>query len=133
MTARRRKVNPYSSWEVQAYVLECYAGVEEMPDRVVPLRQFIWEEADGSIWIGNSTAFAEHVARRFSFPALPYDFWHVNNILLQAGERIRPRTSRTPRGRTGPYIPEPSARQVQRRESVDDGEGDGEEADGAAK
>lgn len=106
----RRKRNPWASWDVQSYVLEAYAGVEEVKGR--PTRRFLWADADGEVWIGNSAALAVHVAERFGFTPGRWDFVVVNRIVLDAGERVQEEHTRTARGVRGPQAQEPDQRRV---------------------
>jgi hypothetical protein len=95
------RVSPWRDWNVVSYVLDCYEGVE-LVERASGVRQrvrqFMWAEADGEVWIGNSAAFAEHVARRFRYEHKTYDYVAINSILIDAGERILDRVERTATG-----------------------------------
>ena len=88
-----------SNWsrpDVLDYILDSYAGTEA-GERGQIRRMFLWEDAHREVWIGNSSAFAEHVAERFGFPLRPYDYVLINKILLDVGERIKDPESRQPK------------------------------------
>lgn len=110
-TPRGRSPAPWTRWEVQAYILECYEGVEvvEGPSGVPkPARTFMWADETGEVWIGNSAAFAEHLAQRFKYDPLPYDYVSINSLLIKAGERLLDKQARTPTvspKRQGPLVP----------------------------
>lgn len=94
--------------EVVDCIIEGYVGVDRINGKL--RRQFIWEESDGEVWIGNIAAFAEHVCKKFDREHNDYDYVNVNSILLKLGERVReeaPRlNSNTGAGSQGPLPPD---------------------------
>jgi hypothetical protein len=90
----------WTSYKVQSYIIEHYEGITE--DGPKPQRQFMWADSEGEVWIGNSAAFAEHLAERFRFESRKYDYVSVNSVLLDCGERIEEYQRRAQTGyRTG--------------------------------
>lgn len=90
------RMNLWTNWDVQSYIIESYAGVEQVDGK--PVRRFLWADGEGEVWIGNSAAFAEHLAEKFQYRARPYDYVNINRILIDAGERLIDRMGRTPTG-----------------------------------
>jgi hypothetical protein len=97
----------WTSYRVQSYIIEHYEGVAL--DGPKPVRQFMWADRDGEVWIGNSAAFAEHLAERFYFPPKKYDYVSVNSVLIECGERIEEYKNREFTGQRknqNPYEPQ---------------------------
>ena len=91
----------WKDWTIVSYVLDHYEGVEwvEGPTGVPrPVRRFMWADDTGEVWIGNVAAFAEHMAERFGYDLLPYDYVNMNTILIDVGERIHEPTTRQATG-----------------------------------
>lgn len=90
------------SWEVVAYVIDSYAGVEmtETGHGIrQPVRHFLWADEEDEVWIGNSAAFALHLTERFEhFKPARYDYVTINRILIDAGERVHEEVRRTATG-----------------------------------
>jgi hypothetical protein len=54
--------------EILSYIIESYAGCDETRTNR-PKRQFIWEDADGNIVLGNGRAFGDHLTEKFGLSA----------------------------------------------------------------
>lgn len=72
--------------DVLSYIVDCYAGTEKA--RGTRKRQFIWEDEDGDIVIGNSRAFTDHVSHRFSIPLTSTSWAAIHNTLHALGEVV---------------------------------------------
>lgn len=95
--------------EVLSYIIECYAGVDGRK------RQFIWEEPDGTIVIGNSRAFTDHVSVKFSLEKTPTAWSGIHSALRELGEVVGPYSPRT-HERGGKFKnQEPEVRVLKRR------------------
>jgi hypothetical protein len=97
MTKKRRAVNPWAQSDVVDYILDSYAGTEPN-ERGATRRVFLWADEDGEAWIGNTAAFAEHVAETFKFRLFTYDYANINRILIEVGERIKKKQQRSDAG-----------------------------------
>lgn len=73
---------------VLSYIIDCYAGVDGKK------RQFIWEEKNGDVVIGNTRAFTDHIAERFSLKLTKTDWSAVHEVLRALGEVVHPYTPR---------------------------------------
>jgi hypothetical protein len=79
--------------EILSYIIDCYAGVEGSGGH--RKRQFIWEEQNGDIVIGNARAFTDHVRERFGLRATPTSWAAVHKVLHDLGEVASPYSPRT--------------------------------------
>jgi hypothetical protein len=103
----------WTSYKIQSYILECYEGTETSATCLRPTRLFMWADTEGEVWIGNSVAFAEHLAERFFFAPKKYDYVSVNSILIDAGERVERYKQREQTGeRTNQEPAAPTKRRV---------------------
>lgn len=84
----------YEQPEVLAYVINAYAGTEGQK------RQYIWEDLDGNIVIGNSRAFADHLGERFGLKLKPTTWMDLHELLRALGEVLHVHAPHiTPRGK----------------------------------
>jgi len=67
---------------VLSYIIDCYAGVEGVK------RQFIWEEPNGDVVIGNTRAFTDHVSARFSLGRTSTSWTDIHEVLRALGEIV---------------------------------------------
>lgn len=109
----RSRSNLWTSWDVQQYIIDSYAGVEMINNR--PTRQFIWADAEENVWIGNAAAFAAHLAERFGFEPRKYDYVNLHKLLIDLGERVFDEHTREPgaRDRGVQHPQQPDARRVE--------------------
>lgn len=82
-----------------SYVVDSYAGVEPN-DTGQKRRVFLWEEADGTISMGNCEAFVLHLGTRYELPLEPGGASLIHAMLREMGERVL-KARDTPRRRTG--------------------------------
>lgn len=75
--------------DILTYLVECYAGVEGKK------RQFIWEDVDGNIVIGNSRAFTDHMAWKFHLKKTSTSWVAVHSVLRELGEVVQEHAPRT--------------------------------------
>jgi len=66
--------------EVLDYIVNAYQGMDGRK------RQFIWEEPNGDILIGNSRAFADHLSERFGLQLTDKAWMAVHDCLRMLGE-----------------------------------------------
>src|SRR5262245_1109599 len=81
-SSRASLVRWYEKSEIVDYVIECYAGVD------AGRRQFIWEEPNGDIVIGNARAFTDHVGEKFGVAVTPTAWMRVHDVLRALGEIV---------------------------------------------
>ena len=82
--------------ETLDYIVASYAGVE------AGKRQFIWEQPNGDIVLGNTRAFADHAEAHFKLPAAPSRWTEVHKVLRELGETIK-EIKRHPRNHGRPF------------------------------
>lgn len=70
--------------EVLSYIVECYAGVETIGRRRV--RQFVWEDADRNVVIGNPRAFVDHLSDKFELDLSTTSWSGLHEALRAMGE-----------------------------------------------
>ena len=70
--------------EIVSYIVDCYAGVEG--EGAHAKRQFIWEQENRDVVIGNTRAFTDHLRRRFGLPERPTSWTAIHEVLRALGE-----------------------------------------------
>jgi hypothetical protein len=88
MANSREGGSPFKREDIVYYIIDSYAGIEEN-EMGIARRMFLWMENEDDVWFGNIAAFAEHLAQRFDFELLKYDYVAINNVLLGCGERLK--------------------------------------------
>lgn len=99
----------YDRAPVFDYLVECYAGLEELPNAGFKQRRmFLWQ-ADGEVRLGNIEAFAQHVLELFRLEVTERCVVvGLNQLLIDAGERVRQDPPHGPRQQFGvSHRPEP--------------------------
>jgi len=71
--------------EVLSYIVDCYVGAEPDRSQRAVKRQFIWEEPNGDLVIGNTRAFSDHLTAKFGLPT-PTAWMGVHEALSAMGE-----------------------------------------------
>lgn len=111
----RRKVHWIKRPEIQDYILDCYEGIDtiETPRGLKPYRAFMWAEGR-EVYIGNASAFAEHIAKRFRIKNMNENaYYYINQLLIEVGERIFELRHRHPTGkRPGTKHPKPRKERI---------------------
>lgn len=79
----------YEKPEVLSYIVSAYAGVDKGK------RQFIWEDADGNVLIGNTRAFTDHLAVRFNLSRTETSWTAIHELMRALGEVARTYTARS--------------------------------------
>jgi hypothetical protein len=69
--------------DVLSHLIESYAGVENGK------RQFIWEQPNGDVVLGNARAFADHLEERFGLPSSPGRWTQLHMALRELGEAVK--------------------------------------------
>jgi len=72
--------------EVLSYIVDCYAGAEPDRSQRAVKRQFIWEEPNGDLVIGNTRAFGDHLTAKFGLHSTPTAWMGVHEALRAMGE-----------------------------------------------
>ena len=75
--------------EVLDYLVRSYAGLDKGK------RQFIWEDENGDVVIGNTRAFTDHLSRQFQIPLTSTSWSKVHEALRELGEVAREYTPRS--------------------------------------
>jgi len=68
--------------KVLSYLIDSYSGIDHGK------RQFIWEEPNGDIVIGNSRAFTDHVSIRFNLGKTNTAWAGIHEALRALGEIV---------------------------------------------
>ena len=71
--------------DIVSYIVECYVGTDTNASGQ-QVRQFVWEDEDGNIVIGNPRAFGEHVQRHFDLPERSTRWMDIHQALRAMGE-----------------------------------------------
>lgn len=71
------------------YIINCYAGVETVGGTGFTKRQFIWEDEEHNIVVGNSRAFSDHVSKKFDLGLSDTTWCSLNKMLHAMGEVAR--------------------------------------------
>ena len=95
----------YERSEVVSYIIDCYAGIEEHKKR-----QFIWEQSNGDVVIGNTRAFTDHLAEKFNLPLTSTSWSSVHAALREMGEVLTEYSPRTKKLGTRFHNSEPEVR-----------------------
>lgn len=72
----------YQRDDVVDYVCKCYAGVDQ------GRRQFIWEDENGDVLIGNTRAFTEHCGAKFGVEVTKTAWMRIHDLLRALGEVV---------------------------------------------
>lgn len=75
--------------DVLGYIVNCYQGTEGRK------RQFVWEEPNGDIVIGNTRAFGDHLNTRFNLELTPTSWMAIHEALRAMGEVLHEYSPRT--------------------------------------
>jgi hypothetical protein len=82
--------------DILSYIIECYAGTDE-GHQGGARRQFIWEQPNGDMVIGNPRAFTDHVAEKFGIQLTPTSWSAVHAALRELGEVARENAPHRPK------------------------------------
>ena len=100
--------------EILSYIIDAYQGTERAESNGAQKRQFLWEEADGSLVIGNTRAFTDHVRHKFGLPANDRAWYGVHDALQAVGEVIIHRSAHRNHNVTKTRNQEPEVRIIRR-------------------
>lgn len=72
-----------------SYICDSYAGLDDSPEAPGRKRRvFLWEEADGIVYMGNTEAFTLHLGRKIGLPLMEKHASEVHMVLREMGERV---------------------------------------------
>lgn len=74
--------------EIVDYIIDCYEGTDGSK------RQFMWEEPNGDIVIGNSRAFTDHLSQKFKLEIANTSWSGTHMALRSLGEKVHPYSPR---------------------------------------
>lgn len=89
--------------DVISYIIDAYAGTDEVPDSKRKRRVFIWEDGD-EIKMGNCEAFAIHLEAKFELIRVQPSDLHA--MLRELGEVVQAHKPHAPKtAREVKYVP----------------------------
>jgi len=77
----------YERADVLDHIVQSYAGVDNVDGR--QQRQFIWDEPNGDLVIGNTRAFTDHLSAKFELRLTTTEWSGVHAALRAMGEVAR--------------------------------------------
>lgn len=95
--------------EVLDYIIECYQGTDGLK------RQFVWEDDQGDVVIGNTRAFTDHVSVKFGLSRTSTSWSAMHEALRMLGEVVHPIGPRVHKRGLRFHNQEPEVRVIKRR------------------